>query len=129
MITLHPNLQQLLAPYIVYQGDQPEGLLCPFCRRKMIDGLTVDGCILNLKCQQECTKDVAIYRTDDLFAGFRYKLWVTRKLHLYIDVDFQNISTQITNRHDIDINVPHTNFPFLNELAMRYKMKMYLPFL
>jgi hypothetical protein len=130
----HPKIKELFK----FQDDIP---ICPFCDNVMArrENINNDKQILEHWYQcLECSKDIEILWDAVNFPNqlstplnmISYNLQINKKLKVSIDVYFDDNITMISFwDHTISpIKVPHTKFPFFNEMAMRHKLRIYLTF-
>ena len=113
-MNLHPSLTSLLK-------FQDKSILCPFCCSKMRDYPGKDY----WKCEN-CTHDLIIHPTI-----ITYDFIIKKNIKVIVSADFNIPQTSIITwtGFDLDLQVPHTKFPFFNIQAMRHKIKNLLPFI
>lgn len=148
----HPVLQQVIKTAIIKNYDpntrqcsEEEQALCPFCKSPMVHGSRITPSIY-CECSKRPTLQdphVVEYKPaahdeslveivgdyEPVYSQLHYRLIVNKKTAVEIAADFQANTTQLTFPPDVDLKVTHTKFPFFNEMAMRHKLKKYLPFL
>jgi hypothetical protein len=138
----HPTIQQVIKTTFV-EGE--EYALCPFCQSPMQPGSRItptiycdcskhptlqDPKVVPHQPEEHDPSQVEINATEEpIYSQLYYRLILSKKLFVEVAVDFQANTTHLAAIPDMDIRVTHTKFPFFNEMAMRHKLKKYLPFL